>query len=273
VKVYLKKVFVYVILVLGAITMIIPFIWMVSTSLKSLSEVFRFPPTLFGERIVWENYISVTKRFPFGLFFLNSSKITVIVTLGQLLTCSMGGFAFARLKFPFREFLFALYIGTLIIPFHVTLIPTFLLMRFLGWVDTHYSLIIPGLVSPFGTFLLRQFFLSIPTELEDAAKIDGCTPIGIYWRIFVPLSKPAMATLGIFTFMGSWNDFLRPLIFINTVDRRTLPLGLAALQTMYSTDWPVLMAGSVISVIPVIIVFLALQEYFIKGITLTGLKM
>ena len=261
-----------IVLILGALTMIIPFVWMLSTSLKSLPEVFRFPPTLFGKRLVWENYLHIADRFPFGRFFMNSMKVSVIVTLGQLLTCSMGGFAFARLRFPFRDSLFALYLATLIIPFHVTLIPVFLMMRTFGWIDTHYSLIVPALVSPFGTFLMRQFFLTIPEELEEAARIDGCTPFGVYWRIFVPLSKPAMATLGLFTFMGTWNDFIRPLIFINSVPRRTLPLGLAALQTMYTTDWPVLMAGSVISVLPVIVVFLFSQEFFIQGITLSGLK-
>ncbi|NMB45734.1 MAG: carbohydrate ABC transporter permease [Firmicutes bacterium] len=260
------------ILILGALTMLIPFVWMISTSFKSLPEVFRFPPTLFGKRIVWENYLHIADRFPFMKFFMNSLKISVIVTIGQLITCSMGGFAFARLKFPFRDGLFALYLATLIIPFHVTLIPVFLMMRALGWIDTHQALIIPALVSPFGTFLLRQFFLTIPLELEEAARIDGCTPFGIYWRIFVPLSRPAMATLGLFTFMGTWNDFIRPLIFINSVQARTLPLGLAALQTMYTTDWPVLMAGSVISVMPVIGVFLLSQEFFIQGITLSGLK-
>ncbi|HHV94512.1 MAG TPA: carbohydrate ABC transporter permease [Firmicutes bacterium] len=261
-----------IVLILGAITMVVPFLWMLSTSFKSLPEVFRFPPTLFGKRIVWENYLHIADRFPFGRFFMNSLKVSVIVTVGQLLTCSMGGFAFARLKFPFRDSLFAMYLATLIIPFHVTLIPVFLMMRAFGWIDTHYSLIIPALVSPFGTFLMRQFFLTIPVELEEAARIDGCTPFGVYWRIFVPLSKPAMATLGLFTFMGTWNDFIRPLIFINSVPRRTLPLGLAALQTMYTTDWPVLMAGSVISVLPVIVVFLFAQEFFIQGITLSGLK-
>ena len=262
----------HAILILGALTMLIPFIWMVSTSLKSLSEVFRFPPTLFGQRIRWENYLRIADRFPFIKFFVNSMKISIVVTIGQLITCSMGGFAFARLRFPFKDALFALYLATLIIPFHVTLIPVFLMMRSLGWVDTHRALIIPALVSPFGTFLLRQFFLTIPMELEEAARIDGCTPFGIYARIFVPLSKPAMATLGLFTFMGTWNDFIRPLIFINGVELRTLPLGLAAPQTMYTTDWPVLMAGSVISVMPVIVVFLLSQEFFIQGITLSGIK-
>ena len=262
----------YIVLTIGSLIMILPFLWMISTSFKSLSEVFAFPPTLFGEKIVWQNYLSVSDRYPFGLFFINSSKIAIIVVIGQLLTSSMAGFAFARLKFPGRDSLFALYLATLIVPFHVTLIPIFIIMRNLNWIDTHYSLIIPSLVAAFGTFLMRQFFLTIPEELVEAAKIDGCTPWGIYWRIFMPLSKPALATLGVFTFMGIWNDFIRPLVFINSIRKMTVPLGLGTLQGMYSTNWPVLMAGTVISVIPVLIVFLLAQEYFVKCITLSGLK-
>ena len=262
----------HVVLLLGAGTMVVPFLWMVSTSFKSLPEVFTFPPTLFGRRLVWENYVRLLDRFPFGTFFLNSTKVTALITLGQLLTCSMGGFAFARLRFPMRDALFAIYLATLMIPFQVTVIPTFILMRYLGWIDTHYALIVPSLVSPFGTFLLRQFFLTIPGELEDAAKIDGCTPFGVYWRIFVPLSKPALTTLAVFTFVWAWNDFFRPLIFINSLQQRTLPLGLASLQTMYATDWPVLMAGSVVSVLPVLVLFAISQELLIKSITLSGLK-
>lgn len=262
----------YIVLSLGALTMIIPFIWMISTSLKSLGEVFIFPPKFWGEEIIWENYLKVSERFPFAQFFINSLKVSFFVVLGQLLTSAMAGFAFARLKFKGRDILFALYLATLIVPYQVTLVPTFVIMRYFGWIDTHYSLIIPSLVSAFGTFLMRQFFLTIPVDLEDAARIDGCTPFGIFWRIFLPLSKPALATLGIFTFMGIWNDFIRPLVFINSIPKMTVPLGLAAMQGMYSTDWPVLMAGTVISIIPVLIAFLFAQEYFVKGVTLSGLK-
>ena len=262
----------YVVLTLGAITMVLPFLWMISTSLKSLGEVFVFPPTFFGEKIVWGNYLKVADRFPFGLFFLNSLKISFIVVVVQLFTSALAGFAFARLRFPFRDTLFALYLATLMIPYHITLVPIFVIMRYFGWIDTHYSLIIPSLVSAFGTFLMRQFFLTIPKELEDAARIDGCTPFGIFWRIFLPLSKPALATLGVFIFMFTWNDFIRPLIFINSISKMTIPLGLSAMQGMYSTDWPVLMAGSMISILPVLVAFLLAQEYFVRGITLSGLK-
>lgn len=270
-QIYVRT-FVHIILAFGAITMIAPFIWMVSTSLKSLNEVFVFPPTLFGESLRWNNYLQISERFPFSIFFLNSMKIAVLVTAGQLFTCSLGGYSFARLKFPGRDIIFLLYLATLMIPYFVIVIPIFIMMRSFGWVDTHYALIVPGLFSAFGTFLMKQFFLTIPRELEDAAKIDGCTPFGIYRRIFLPLSKPALAALGIFTFMWSWNDFLAPLIFLNTITKRTIPLGLAVMQGLYSTDWPSLMAASVLSVMPIIIVFLCAQEFFVKGITLSGLK-
>lgn len=252
--------------------MIIPFLWMISTSLKPLKDVFVFPPTIVGEEIVWENYLKVSNRFPFFKFFLNSLKISFIVVVVQVFTSAMAGFAFARLDFPGRNMLFALYLATLIVPFHVTLVPVFIIMRSFGWIDTHYSLIIPSLVSAFGTFLMRQFFLTIPKDLEEAATIDGCTPFGVFFRIFLPLSKPALATLSIFTFMAIWNDFIRPLVFINSIPKMTLPLGLATMQGMYSTDWPVLMAGTVISLLPVLIAFLFAQEYFVRGVTLSGLK-
>lgn len=270
-QIYVRT-FVHIILAFGAITMIAPFIWMVSTSLKSLNEVFVFPPTLFGESLRWNNYLQISERFPFSIFFLNSMKIAILVTAGQLFTCSLGGYSFARLRFPGRDIIFLLYLATLMIPYFVIVIPIFIMMRSFGWVDTHYALIVPGLFSAFGTFLMKQFFLTIPRELEDAAKIDGCTPFGIYRRIFLPLSKPALAALGIFTFMWSWNDFLAPLIFLNTITKRTIPLGLAVMQGLYSTDWPSLMAASVLSVMPIIIVFLCAQEFFVKGITLSGLK-
>lgn len=266
------QVIAYVVLLTGALTMIVPFLWMLSTSFKSLGEVFIFPPKLLGERIVWENYLRISDRYPFGRFFLNSLKISVIVTAFQVLTSSMAGFAFARLKFRGREALFAMYLATLMVPFHVTLVPTFVMMRTFGWVDTHYSLILPSLVSAFGTFLMRQFFVTIPVELEESARIDGCTPFGIFVRIFMPLSKPALATLSVFTFMGTWNDYIKPLIFINSIGKMTVPLGLASMQGLYSTDWPVLMAGTVIALLPVLVVFLLAQEYFVQGITLSGIK-
>jgi len=262
----------HVFLMFGALTMIAPFLWTIGTSLKQLHEVFVFPPTLLGERLVWDNYMRIADRFPFDVYFWNSFKITVIVVSAQLVTSSMAGYVFARLRFPFRDAMFASYLATMMIPIQVTLIPNFIIMRHYNLIDTHWSLILPALVSAFGTFLLRQFFLTIPAELEEAAKMDGCTPFGIYWRIFVPLSKPAMATLGVFVFMGMWNEFMAPLIYINSQSKMTLPLGLASMQGLYGTDWPVLMASAVLSIAPLIVIFLLAQDFFIKGVTLSGLK-
>ncbi|TVR52106.1 MAG: carbohydrate ABC transporter permease [Spirochaetaceae bacterium] len=252
--------------------MVIPFLWMISTSLKSLGEVFRFPPTMFGERLVWENYSAVSDRYPFGRFFVNSLYISAIVVSFQVITSALAGYSFARLRFTGRDTIFALYLATLIVPFHVTIVPTFWIMRVFGWIDTHISLILPSLVTAFGTFLMRQFFMTIPDDLENAAKIDGCTPFGIFWRVFLPLTKPALATLAVFVFIGIWNDFFRPLVFINSIRLMTIPLGLAAMQGMYSTNWPVLMAATMLSLTPVLIAFISAQEYFVRGVTLSGLK-
>jgi len=266
------KILAHVVLIIGSAFMMFPFIWTVTTSFKDLSEVFTFPPRFFGERLKFENYLVMTERFPFFLFFYNTLKVTVVVTLTQLLTSSMAGFVFARLRFRFRDGLFGLYLATLMIPPQVTMIPNFILMKYYGLMDTHWALILPVTVSAFGTFLLRQFFLTIPGALEEAARIDGCTPFGIYWRIFVPLSKPAMATLGIFIIMGTWNDFINPLIFLNSMKKMTLTLGLANMQGMYSTDWPALMAATTLCVLPIIIVFVLAQDLFVRGVTLSGLK-
>ncbi|MFC5471655.1 carbohydrate ABC transporter permease [Cohnella suwonensis] len=262
----------HLLLILGAAIMIFPFAWSVTTSLKDISEVFTYPPKFFGEKLKFENYVTMTTRFPFFDFFLNTLKITAIVTVFQLLTSSMAGYVFARLRFRFRDGLFGLYLATLIVPGQVTMIPTFFLMKYYGLMDTHGALILPALVSAFGTFLMRQFFTTIPGALEEAAKIDGCTPFGIYWRIFVPLSKPAMVTLGIFIMIGTWNDFLNPLVYLSSMKNMTLTLGLSTMQGLYATDWAALMAATTISVLPLIIVFLLAQDVFVRGITLSGLK-
>ncbi|WP_068620304.1 carbohydrate ABC transporter permease [Paenibacillus tuaregi] len=262
----------HIILLIGSIIILFPFIWSVCTSLKNVNEVFTYPPRFFGAELKFSNYTNMTDRFPIIQYFLNTLKITVIVVVSQLITSSMAGYVFARLRFHFREGLFGLYLATLMVPAQVTMIPTFLLMKYYGLLDTHWSLILPGLVSAFGTFLLRQFFSTIPEALEEAAKIDGCTPFGIYWRIFVPLSKPALATLGIFIMLGTWNDFVNPLVFINSMNKMTLTLGLANMQGLYSTDWPALMAATVITILPILIVFLSAQDIFVRGVTLSGLK-
>jgi multiple sugar transport system permease protein len=260
----------YLVLALGSIIMILPFLWMVSTSLKANSEVFVFPPEWIPQPVMWSNYVNVWNAAPFDLFFLNTIKITVILCAGRLLISSMAAFAFSRLRFPGRNALFLVYLATMMVPYQVTLIPTFIIMRELNWMDTHLALIVPGLFSAFGVFLLRQFFQGIPKELEEAARIDGASYIGIYWRLILPLAVPAMTALAIFTFLGSWNDFMAPLVYLNTLDKFTLALGLASLQGMHETDWPLLMTGAVLSLLPILIVFFFAQKRFIEGITLQG---
>jgi multiple sugar transport system permease protein len=194
------------------------------------------------------------------------------VTLGQLMTCSLAAYAFARLQFRGREVLFYLFLGTMMIPGQVIMIPSFMVLYWLGWIDTYYALIVPGLASAFGTFLLRQFFLTIPRDLEDAASIDGCSRFGVLWRIILPLSRPALATLAVFTFMGVFNDFLWALIVVSSDEMKTVQLGLAIFRDRYQTDWGQLMAASVTATLPILMVFFFAQKYFIKGITLSGLK-
>jgi len=257
---------------LGAVIALLPFLWMVSTSLKDVQDVVTLPPQWIPNPAVTHTYPDVWNELPFANFFVNSMYITLASVAGQLLVCSLSAYAFARLEFRGRDKLFYLYLATMMIPGQVTLIPAFMLMRWLNWIDTSWALIVPGLGSAFGIFLLRQFFLTIPRELEDAATIDGYGLFGIYWHIILPLSKPALATLAVFTFLGSWNDFLWPFVVINTPENMTLPVGLSFLQQNYTTQWPQLMAGSTMSLIPVIIVFLLAQRYFVEGITMTGLK-
>ncbi len=260
------------ILSLGAITMLVPFLWMLSTSLKEAGAVFTFPPQWIPSPIVWRNYIDAWRAVPFGRFYLNSIFIALCQTVGVLLTSSLAAFAFARLKFPGRDKLFFLYLATMMLPGAVTMIPTFILMRLFGWIDTYKALIIPGLFTAFGTFLLRQFFMSISSNLEDAARIDGCNKLGIYRHVVIPLSKPALATLGTVTFIGSWNNFMWPLIVTNSMEMRTLPIGVASFQGLHATDWTLLMAASIIVMLPTLIVFIFNQRFFVEGIKLTGTK-
>ncbi len=249
-----------------------PFIWMILTSVKDMGEIYVYPPQWFPSVIHFDNYKKVFEAAPFGRYYLNSILVAVVVTLGQLVTCSMAAYAFARLRFWGRNFLFFIFLGTMMIPYNVTMIPSFMVLYWLGWVDSYQALIVPGLASAFGVFLLRQFFMTIPKELEEAAVIDGASKLTILRKIIVPLSKPALATLAIFTFMGVFNDFIWALIVINSENMRTVQLGLAIFRDRYLTQWDLLMAGSVTAVLPILIVFFFAQKYFIKGITLSGLK-
>ncbi|WP_070000400.1 carbohydrate ABC transporter permease [Cellulosilyticum sp. I15G10I2] len=271
-KELLAKFICHIILIAGSAVMLLPFLWMISTSLKQLGEVFVFPPTFFGEKLIWENYLKIASRFNYFRYFFNSLKISAWVVFFQLFTSAMAGFCFARLQFKVRDKLFILYLATMMIPFQVTIIPNFLQMKLYNLLNTHWSLMIPPMVSAFGTFLMRQFFITVPTELDEAAKIDGCTPFGVFIRILLPMAQPVIATLAIFCFMGIWNDYFTPLIYLNNETLYTLPLGLAKMKGMYSTDWPVLMASTFISILPVLVAFLCAQDAFVKGIMLSGLK-
>lgn len=271
-KQLIVKIVAHLVLLLGAITMLVPFIWMLSSSVKSLGEVFVFPPTLFGEKIVWENYTKISSRFDYLAYFLNSVKVSAWVVIFQVFTSATAGYVFAKLNFKGRDRIFTLYLATMMIPFHVTVITNFLQMSMYGLVNTLWSLMLPASVSAFGTFLMRQFFVTVPNELIEAAKIDGCNSFKTFLQICFPMAKPTIATLSIFCFMNVWNDYFTPLIYINDSRKYTLPLGLASMKGMYSTDWPVLMASSVISVLPVLIAFLFAQDAFVKGVMMTGMK-
>lgn len=262
----------YLLLIVGALTMIIPFLWMISTSFKTLEQVYIFPPKWIPQPFIGENYIEVLRRTPFLRYFYNTLVVTIFVIIGRIITCSMGAYAFARLKFPGRDILFMIYISTMMIPMQITLIPTFILMRYVRLIDTLYSLILPGMFSAFGTFLLRQFFLTIPVELEEAAIIDGANKWTIFTRIILPLTKPALTTLVIFTTLGTWNEFMQPLIFLQSQEHYTLSLGLSFFKGMYGTEWPQLMAATLLSILPLILIFIIGQRYFIEGIALSGLK-
>ncbi len=276
-----RRAFLVGLLVAGGLLMMVPFLWMIMTSLKARSEVFSIPPTLFPSTPQWHNYPDMWNALPFGTFFFNSVKLAVLNTVGQLISCSMAAYAFAALRFRFREPLFGLLLVTLIIPFQVVLVPNFILYRLLphptsasgNWIGTQEPLWVGAFLGgAFGTFLLRQFFLTIPRELADAARVDGANPWQIYLRIYLPLAKPALATLAIFTFMWSWNDLIDPIIYLRDLPTLTLTAGLSLFQGQYVGRWPLLMAGALVSVIPMIVLFILAQRHFVRGIAMTGIK-
>jgi multiple sugar transport system permease protein len=265
----------YTLCVLVAAFTVFPFLWMVSTSFKIPTEAITLPPRWIPAPFTFENYTKLftSELLPFPVFFLNSLKITLLVVVGRLFICSLGAYGFARLEFPGRDKAFALLLASLMVPEIVQIIPLYTAYAQIGWIDTHWPLIIPPIVAnTFGTFLLRQFFMSIPKDLEEAALIDGANHFDIYWRIMLPLAKPALATLAIFTFMGSWNDFLHPLIFLNSTQNFTLTVGLAFFQGQAGTDYTRLMAGVVVSVLPILVVYAAAQKHFTQGVILSGVK-
>ncbi len=266
--------FAYLLLLAGALSMLAPFLWMFITSVMTQKQIFSYPPEVIPDPIHIKNYPEVAKAIPVAAYFFNSAIVAVITTAGQLLIASMAGYAFARITFKHREPLFLLFLATTMVPPQVNIVPLFFIMRELQWIDTYPALIVPGLFGGFGIFLMRQWFKTLPAGLEEAAKIDGCNPLQTYFKIALPLALPALATLGIFTFILTWNSFMWPLIVTNSDSMRTLPVGLAIFKGSFreTTEWGQLMACAVISVIPVIGVFLLGQKYFIKGIMLGGMK-
>jgi multiple sugar transport system permease protein len=252
--------------------MLVPLIWMVIVSLETPSEAQRFPPVLIPSSLQFHNYPDAFNAVPFGHFFLNSTIYALATVAGNLLFCSLAAYAFARMKFFGSKVLFVVLLATLMVPYQVLLIPTFLIVKHLGLVDSVGGLIMPNLCSAFGVFLLRQFFSTLPIELEEAARIDGTSRLGILFKIVLPLSLPALATLGIIQFMWSWNDFLWPLIIINTDTHAPLQLGLSLFQGAHSTQWNLLMAATVMSQLPMLLVFLFAQRWFVRSIAYTGIK-
>jgi multiple sugar transport system permease protein len=279
-----RKAAAYLALIAGGLAMMIPFLWMLTTSLKTRAEVFSSPPLSFPSGLHWENYSRMWFALPnvtFGTFFQNSIVIASLATLGQVITCSMAAYAFAVFDFRFKRVLFALILATLIIPFQIVLVPNFILYRYLpwplsesgNWIGTNLPLWVWAFFGgAFGTFLLRQFFLTIPSELADAARVDGANPWQVFLRVYVPLAKPALATLAIFQFMWSWNDLLDPLIYLRDLPTYTTTVGLAFFQGQFVGKWPEMMAGALVSLLPMIILFVIAQKYFVRGITLSGLK-
>jgi multiple sugar transport system permease protein len=269
-----RIVVIYFLLFLIMVIMGLPFVWMFSSSFKSQGLIFIYPPQWIPDPFQWQNYVELFQKMPFFRFFWNSLQISAIATFGQLFSCSLGAYAFARFQFPGRDVLFLILLGTLMVPMQVTMIPVFITMHWLNLIDTHLALWGPAFFGgAYGTFLLRQFFLTIPKELEDAAKVDGCSRFGIWWRIFLPLSKPALATLGIFVFMNTWNDLLGPVLYLSTKSKMTLTIGLAMFFHAWgATPWHLVMAGSVITVIPILTIFVLGQKYFVQGVVMSGLK-
>ena len=259
-------------LLLGSLLMLTPFLWMLSTSLKLPPEIFTYPPVWIPSDIAWANYPATLRALPFHWYYFNSTVVSISSTFIQIGASSLGAFAFARLRFKGRDSLFLMYLATLMIPFQVTMIPNFIIVtKVLNWYNTYNALILPTAFSAFSVFLLRQFFRSLPMEMDEAARMDGASSFRIWWQIIMPLSGPALAALGIFVFLGSWNSFLWPLI-VTTSDRmRTIPVGLSAFQGQYNTQWNLLMAGSVIALLPVLVVYMLGQTWFQRGITLSGL--
>lgn len=269
----LFNVVIFTLLLMGALFFLFPFFWMISTSLRASDELFLYPPTLIPKRFVLRNYLDIWAKAPFGTYFFNSVVVTSAITVGEVITSALAAYAFSKIEFPGREQLFLAFLGTLMIPNIVTLVPVFVIVRKLNWIDTYMGLIVPQLATVYGIFMLRQFFLTVPKDLDDAAKIDGFSRLGILLRIYIPLSVPALLALAIISFINNWNNFFWPLVVTNSDSMRTLPIGLRFfMEGEGSGEWQYLMVAATLIVVPPLVVFLILQRYFVRGISMTGIK-
>lgn len=267
----LQRGLLHLFLMIVSFIMLTPFLWMLSTSLKFPNEIFTYPPIWIPSKIRWENYFDAFNAVPFGRYYFNSILVALSVTFIVLLTSSLAAYAFSRLKFRGREILFITYLATLMIPFPVLLIPNFLIVREFGWHDTYAALILPPAFSAVATFLYRQAFRGIPPELDDAARIDGASSWRIWWNVIMPNAGPVTAALGIFTFLGNWNEFLWPLVVTNRAEMRTIPVGLSFFQGQYSVQWELLMSAAVIALLPIVVIYLFAQKWIIRGVTISGM--
>jgi len=263
---------VYALCIVIALITLVPLLWMISGSFKTAAEISQYPPTFFPSTISLDNYVEVFTTVPFLRFIFNSFFVASTVTIVALLLHAMAAYALARLRFPGRNIMFYAIIATLMIPFSITLIPSFILIRSLGWFDTYWALIIPAIPNAFGIFLLRQFYLGLPDELEDAARIDGDTPAGIFWHIALPLSQPILATLAVFFFLANWNNYLWPLIVTQSPEMRVIQVAIASFAGEHTTAWHLIMTGSTLAALPGLLLYLFLQRYLIEGVKLSGLK-
>ncbi|MCB0106385.1 MAG: carbohydrate ABC transporter permease [Caldilineaceae bacterium] len=271
----INKTITFLILLGAALVFLLPLFWMLSTSLKPKDQIFAYPLVWLPHPPQWENYAEALNNpsFKYLLFLQNSLIYAVMSTIGTVVSCAFVAYAFARLRWWGRDFWFVITLSTMMIPYPVTLIPLFLIFRDFGWIGTFKPLIVPSFLgTPFFIFLLRQFFLTIPMDLSDAARIDGAREVGIFWHIILPLTRPALITVALFTFLGSWNDFLGPLIYLNDGSKYTLAVGLAAFRGQYRTQWDLMMAASTVVTVPIVVLFFFAQKRFIQGITLTGMK-
>ena len=271
-KIRIQHSVLFVVLLVIGLTMLVPFFWTLSSSLKYNREIFEYPIKWIPEVLRWSNYEEVWTRVNFLTYYLNTIKLSLIVTIGQVVTCSLAAYSFAKMDYPGRDKIFLCYLATMMVPWHAIMIPQFIIIKNLGFYDSHWSIILMNLFSAFGVFLLRQFMLGIPMELSEAARIDGCGELKIYSQIIMPMCKPGLATLVVFTFNFMWNDYMGPMIYLNTDKLKTIQIGLAAFRTEYGAEYGLIMAGTVCSLLPMVLIYCVAQKYLIEGIAFSGLK-